>query len=682
MSTRDIDLALSGGGFRAVLFHLGVVACLRDAGKLMCLRNVASVSGGSILAGHLLVRWEDYSHPDSGRFASAATELIHFTQRGIRNRIVRRLPWIILGAYVPFKSLRPTWFLDSSSALLARYYDRYLFRGALLSELKQGGRPLVRFVATNVTDAGLSCFSQNGYEFADVDVTGSHSPFHTNSLPLSLAVAASSAFPALFPPLAVGEEHSGCPPGAFNPNPQLFTDGGVIDNLGIEALRLHSGPDATLLILSDAGTSSMDAFGRPSSGLVRTGMRAADLMMFRIRQLSLMRSNLFPDASSVSPDRNTRWITIAKALDPAKVATCAPVGVQARLQRIRTDLDSFNSVEVQELLRQGYSAAADALEFDTSKGTALEAMGVPAVDRAETRARENRLLRGSRRRVGLLRGRDWLSVLYASVAALAIIFEVLLIPTQYDFGAKKLSELRALRIIYAPPPTYEVGRSVPIIDDDRVQRGSNPGIRVLDEHRVFDLRKLRVSDGKAPGNEGDPEVRGRSLLTRTARLRRDSAEALTYKFWYLTSSKYFGAWSSTPGVALTVARRPGTVRSGTAPELDLYELRADVHEHEVGKAFDLELSIETEDAFLKRVDWWVGMRIADAIDDRVSVRVLFPEDLPYETIASTKYLNETPIEKKTTDGVMVENLRRTDVAWLIDIPEPNYTYRIQWNWRR
>ena len=682
MAEKDIDLALSGGGFRAVLFHLGMVACLRDAGELRRLRSVAAVSGGSILAGHLLVRWEDYTHPDVDRFASAATELIQFTQRGIRNRIVRRLPWIMLAAHVPFKSLKPHWLLDSSSALLGRYYDRYLFGGALLSELTGAGRPLVRFVATNVTDAGLTCFSQHGYEFVDVDSTGSHSPFHTNSLPLSLAVTASSAYPALFPPLAIGEEDSGCPPGAFNPNPQLFTDGGVIDNLGIEALRLHGGPDARLLVLSDAGTSSMHAFGRPSSGLVRTGLRAADLMMFRIRQLSLLRSNLLLDAASVAPDRHARWISIAKAVDPDKVAISAPLGIQARLQRIRTDLDSFDSVEVQELLRHGYSAAAEALGFDAGAGASLVAMGVPPIDRARTRERETRLLRSSRRRIGLFRGKDWLAALYLSVGALALVLEALLVPAQYDFGRKKVSELRALRLIAAAPPTYDVGRAVPIIEDDRVQRGDNAGFRVLEEDRVWDLRKLQVSDRAASGTPGDPEVRGRSLLTRTARIRRDSSEASTYKFWYLTASKYFGAWSDTPGVALTVAHSSQKARSGTASDLDLYELRADVHEREVGKAFDLELSMETEDAFLHRADWWVGVRVADAVDDHVSIRVLFPSRLPYKTIASTKYLNETPIEKKTSDGVLVENQGRTDVAWMIDVPEATYTYRIQWDWQK
>ena len=40
-----LGLALSGGGFRATLYHLGVVRFLRDAGALQNVTDIASVSG-------------------------------------------------------------------------------------------------------------------------------------------------------------------------------------------------------------------------------------------------------------------------------------------------------------------------------------------------------------------------------------------------------------------------------------------------------------------------------------------------------------------------------------------------------------------------------------------------------------------------------------------------------------
>jgi predicted acylesterase/phospholipase RssA len=56
-----LGLALSGGGLRATVFHLGVVRFLRDAGLLRDVTHIASVSGGSILGAHLALNWEPYN---------------------------------------------------------------------------------------------------------------------------------------------------------------------------------------------------------------------------------------------------------------------------------------------------------------------------------------------------------------------------------------------------------------------------------------------------------------------------------------------------------------------------------------------------------------------------------------------------------------------------------------------
>jgi hypothetical protein len=55
--TPGIALALSGGGFRATLFHLGALWRLNELGLLARLRIVTSVSGGSIAAAMLGHRW-------------------------------------------------------------------------------------------------------------------------------------------------------------------------------------------------------------------------------------------------------------------------------------------------------------------------------------------------------------------------------------------------------------------------------------------------------------------------------------------------------------------------------------------------------------------------------------------------------------------------------------------------
>ena len=52
----SIGLSLSGGGFRATLFHLGAIRRLNEFGILPNITTISSVSGGSILNGFLASR--------------------------------------------------------------------------------------------------------------------------------------------------------------------------------------------------------------------------------------------------------------------------------------------------------------------------------------------------------------------------------------------------------------------------------------------------------------------------------------------------------------------------------------------------------------------------------------------------------------------------------------------------
>ena len=89
-----IGLALSGGGFRATLFHLGVVRFLRDSDQLKHVSPVTSVSGGSILATHLALNWDRYCGTLE-EFDQAAQEILRFVDLDIRNRILRRYPLLL-----------------------------------------------------------------------------------------------------------------------------------------------------------------------------------------------------------------------------------------------------------------------------------------------------------------------------------------------------------------------------------------------------------------------------------------------------------------------------------------------------------------------------------------------------------------------------------------------------------
>ena len=53
-----IALCLSGGGYRAMVFHVGVIWRLYESGWLAKLDRVSSVSGGSIAAALLGLVWD------------------------------------------------------------------------------------------------------------------------------------------------------------------------------------------------------------------------------------------------------------------------------------------------------------------------------------------------------------------------------------------------------------------------------------------------------------------------------------------------------------------------------------------------------------------------------------------------------------------------------------------------
>src|SRR5437016_74788 len=100
--SKQIFLALSGGGFRATIFHLGVLRWLRDNDLLKCVKAVAAVSGGAINAAHLTLNWESYTHVDDDRFRECEEKIRKLTEAGLRNRLLRRACWYGMGRRLRF----------------------------------------------------------------------------------------------------------------------------------------------------------------------------------------------------------------------------------------------------------------------------------------------------------------------------------------------------------------------------------------------------------------------------------------------------------------------------------------------------------------------------------------------------------------------------------------------------
>lgn len=231
---KRLGLALSGGGFRATLYHLGVVRCLRDAGVLPEVTHITTVSGGSILGAHLALNWNRYCGSDE-EFDEAAAEIIRFVQLDVRNRIVRRFP--LTSALNRIRAIllmgtRRHW---TRAGLLEKYYQRFLFGDTPLSQLPQS--PQLHILSTNLSEGCLCSFNQKGL-LIQRRVAGRRDQFEHVDVGLAtvpMAVAASSCFPGFFPPLELTGWDVGADSGEFAQ--QSFTDGGVYDNLGLRMFR-------------------------------------------------------------------------------------------------------------------------------------------------------------------------------------------------------------------------------------------------------------------------------------------------------------------------------------------------------------------------------------------------------------------------------------------------------------
>jgi predicted acylesterase/phospholipase RssA len=229
-----IGLALSGGGFRATLFHLGMIRFLREADILPQVRHITSVSGGSILAAHLVLNWQRYNGTLE-EFDAAAAEIIRFVQLDVRNRVVRRYPLAMpLRAMRWLTRRRPIRQL-SRTGLLEYHYEKFLYGDTCLFQLPE--RPRLNILATNLSEGCLCAFTRDGL-IMQRRRPGQRFRFdriRTGLATVPMAVTASSAFPGFFPPLELQAPDVGADPGQFGR--LAFTDGGVYDNLGVRMFR-------------------------------------------------------------------------------------------------------------------------------------------------------------------------------------------------------------------------------------------------------------------------------------------------------------------------------------------------------------------------------------------------------------------------------------------------------------
>ncbi len=399
-----LGLALSGGGFRASFFHIGVLAQMAMLGFLRAVEVISTVSGGSIIGAlyylhikQLLKEKADDEITDQHYKVIVERiegEFLQAVQKNLRMRTFLN----------PFKNLRMGLANYSRSDRIGELYDQYFYRPVFgpnrttlveMRELKiwpKGDKadfyplrdnvdrrakvPILLINATTLNTGHNWRFeaSRMGEPPGVDEVTREvdknlrlrRPPSYEaiiakqQNIELGLAVAASACVPGIFHPLAISALY---PDGI---RVQLV-DGGVHDNQGIQGL-LEMG--CTRFVVSDA-SGQMGDEPDPATQIAAVLARTNGILMDRVREEELsrllrgkhppvafmhLRKGLSAKAVSwIGPDGRP-----AEALKEEREpeAPSESFGVAQRIQdllsKIRTDLDSFTEVEAYSLSLDGY----------------------------------------------------------------------------------------------------------------------------------------------------------------------------------------------------------------------------------------------------------------------------------------------------------------------------------------
>jgi predicted acylesterase/phospholipase RssA len=422
-------LALSGGGFRASLFHIGVLARLAELDVLRHVEVLSCVSGGSIVGAYYFLELR------SRMMQLGDAEMTRDEYVAIVRRVEERF---LEGVQTNLRSSIPTNLVSNLRMIvdpgytrtnrLGDLYESRLFArvpvpaatspdagvpspvwiGELPFAPKDAPRPfnpkthnwkraakvpmLVlnattlntghswQFTATWMGEAASTVDSRidsNDY-LRRMYYGEAPGRYGGRGVRLGDAVAASSCVPGLFPPLKLAK--------LYKDHPVVrLVDGGVHDNQGIAALLDQ---DCSVMLVSDA-SGQMRSQENPPGGTLAGAARSNSVLQARVRLAQYRELDARHRGGAL---RGLTWVHLREGLESRAVdwndcgdpfsredeglseeARGPLLGhgvhrdIQDALARLRTDLDSFSDAEAHALMCSAYLMT----------GTALRAAGGP-----------------------------------------------------------------------------------------------------------------------------------------------------------------------------------------------------------------------------------------------------------------------------------------------------------------
>ena len=406
-----VGLALSGGGFRASLFHIGVLARLAELDVLRHVEVLSCVSGGSILGAYYYLEIQRLleTKTDAKISRQDYIDIVHRLERHFLKGVQRNIRTRVFAN--PIKNLK----MAFSSSYTRTHRSGELYEKELYSRIEDGKGagprymndlivhplnedgtetrefrpkshnwrraakvPVLVLNSTSLNTGHLWQFTATwmGEPPGDIDVAidsnerlrrmyYQEAPPAHQKMRLGYAVGSSACVPGVFTPLRLKT--------LYPDRDVLLVDGGVHDNQGTASL-LEQG--CTVVLVSD-GSGQMDSQAHPSSGLVSVPLRSNSVTMSRVRQAQFreltarqrsgrIRGLMFLHLKLDLDIESVDWIAEKSPEDPVKPAPTTDYGLpkelQGKLADIRTDLDSFSDVEGFALMTSGYRMAKHEFE--------------------------------------------------------------------------------------------------------------------------------------------------------------------------------------------------------------------------------------------------------------------------------------------------------------------------------
>ena len=404
-----VGLGLSGGGFRASLFHIGVLAKLAELDVLRHIEVFSCVSGGSIIGAHLYLELrklfkekedEEITRDDYIDMVQRISEqFLAGVQRNIRTRVAAEFTTNLKMIFLPNYSRTERAGELYEEELYARIDDGEGHQPRWLNDLyihpkgedpdfapkhdnwrRAAKVPMLILNATTLNTGHNWQFTASWMGEPPVAINtrvdGNYrlrrmyykdAPDTHQQIRLGHAVAASACVPGLFEPIVLDK--------LYEDVTVRLVDGGVHDNQGVMGLLEQ---DCTVIVVSDA-SGQMESQDDPSRGLIGVPLRSNSILMARVREAeyrelearrrsSLVRKLVYLHLKKDLEVNPKDWIgcqephNLSNGPRPAEEqGAFTSYGILKHIQEnvaaIRTDLDSFSDKEAYALMTSGYRMA-------------------------------------------------------------------------------------------------------------------------------------------------------------------------------------------------------------------------------------------------------------------------------------------------------------------------------------